>query len=272
MRTATRRKGSMTFESNPAVLSYMARFRARHARALQIGAPVAAIIGALLIDDVLGAWSLIALASIGAYIVIIVGLQTGRSRAARTALVVSAAVVLGFLLAIVIQRIATNANPSGERWLGDRGLLAPVQPRSATGSNITITDSLRPHVQSVWVDAQDQGLVIDPTPVTCHGGRLHVEWHVGNLEPQSADAGIHLTARFNGEPVGTIMRGSLRGIWEDDPADLHAVIDCPSGDHVVDLVVNPSGKYGIPYAVTFGDPDLADEVVLRGFVLTEVWE
>ena len=155
---------------------------------------------------------------------------------------------------------------------GDRGLLDAGTTRTSTGTRTTISDTLRGFDRSVWIDSNDNGLIVDQTTLTCHGGIAHVTWHIGNLEPVSQDVGIHLTARLDGEPIGSILRGSRVDIWGDEPASLHAVVPCPAGDHRLDLEIRSiHGRWGFPYVTSVGEPPSDELLVARGFVVSEVW-
>jgi hypothetical protein len=73
--------------------------------------------------------------------------------------------------------------------------------------------------------------------------------------------------------IGSIIRGSSRGIFNDTPVDLLAVIDCPAGRHGLELTVAwIKGSWGIPFVDTVGNPPSADLVVNRGFVVREIWD
>lgn len=159
-------------------------------------------------------------------------------------------------------------------WVGDRTQFDAVTAATVTGSRFSLTDSLRPHDHSVWIDEDDDGLVVDPTPLECHGGRLHVTWHIGNLEPArvGGEEAVHLSARLDGEVIGTVMRAGKAGTFEDSAMELHTVIDCPVGPHLVDLVIPyVTGVYGFPYVTNLGDAPRPDLRVMRGFILEEVW-
>jgi hypothetical protein len=157
-------------------------------------------------------------------------------------------------------------------WQGNRALLEPGQPTTVTGAMVSLTDNLRPLTETVRIGPEDAGVILDPLSLTCHGGRIRVTWTVGNLEPITPDTGIHLSARLDGQTIGSILRGSNRGIWNDVPTDLVTVADCSPGAHLLDLeVTSISGGWGIPYVVTEGDPPSTTLLVNRGFVVTEVW-
>jgi hypothetical protein len=147
-----------------------------------------------------------------------------------------------------------------------------VAARSATGSQITLTDNLTQHRATVRIGDADNGLILDPMDLECHGGRASISWSVGNLEPIVADTGIHLSARLDGSVVGSIMRGSTLGMWNDTPVELIAVVECPPGQHTLDLRVDSiHGAWGIPYVVNEGEPPSPYLLVNRGFVVREVW-
>ncbi len=147
-----------------------------------------------------------------------------------------------------------------------------MQSTTITGTRMSLTDNLRPQNETVRIGVADDGMILDPLTLTCHGGRIRVTWTVGNLEPIVADTGIHLSARLDDETIGSIIRGSARGIWNDVPVDLVTVADCSPGEHTLDLQVTAiTGGWGIPYVVTKGSPPSSDLVVNRGFIVTEVW-
>lgn len=181
----------------------------------------------------------------------------------------------GLIVAFGVTWLTMDHTPPPPRyWVGDRSQFAPVEPTTARGSGIALTDTLRPHDRSVWIDKDDAGLVIDHTPLDCHGGRLRVTWTVGNLEPAAVEGkqGLHLSARFDGEVLATIYRAGYNGIHEDAPASLHAVVDCPAGAHVLDLEIgHVTGVYGLPYVTNLDDPPRTDVQVLRGFIVMEVY-
>lgn len=174
--------------------------------------------------------------------------------------------LLAFLLAGCTSVGASDA-------YGDRSLLDDGPTQTWTGTRTTITSSLRGFSETVRIDQRDIGLTIDRTALTCHGGVVEITWHVGNLEPTVPDTGIYLTARLDGQPVASITKGSTRGIYDDGPVDLRAVVDCPAGSHVVDLLIDrmwADGGWGIPYVVNVGEPS-DGIVVMRGFVVTETY-
>ena len=157
-------------------------------------------------------------------------------------------------------------------WQGNRSLLEPGESTTVSGAMVSLTDNLRPLTETVRIGPSDAGLILDPLTLTCHGGRIRVTWTVGNLEPITPETGIHLSARLDGATIGSILRGSTRGIWNDVPTDLVTVADCSRGPHVLDLqVTSINGGWGIPYVVTEGNPPSTDLLVNRGFVVTEVW-
>jgi hypothetical protein len=125
---------------------------------------------------------------------------------------------------------------------------------------------------TVRIGDGDAGLIVDKTPVECHGGLAQITWHIGNLEPTIPDTGIHLAVRFDGEVVGGLLRGDPEGIWGDDATDIHAVVECPAGSHVIDLEVQAiSGEWGFPYVANVGERQAHGLVVNRGFTVEEVW-
>lgn len=156
---------------------------------------------------------------------------------------------------------------------GDRSLLADGPTRSYTGSQVTVTDSMRAFARTVRVGERDLGLVFDRTELVCHGGRAVVAWHTGNLEPTVPDTGIQLTAYLDGEPIGSLIKGSTRGIYNDGPVTLHTVIDCPEGLHVLDIrIVHITGSWAVPFTDNIGADAPPGRLVGRGFVMTEVWD
>jgi hypothetical protein len=95
----------------------------------------------------------------------------------------------GLILAIAVTAwLSYTAPPKGD-WRGDRGELATVAARSATGSQVTLTDNLTQHRATVRLGDADTGLILDPMDLVCHGGRASITWAVGNLEPIVADTG-----------------------------------------------------------------------------------
>jgi hypothetical protein len=178
----------------------------------------------------------------------------------------------GIIVAIAVTAWLNYTKPQPDDWRGNRSELATVAARSATGSQVTLTDNLTQHRETVRVGDTDTGLILDPMDLECHGGRASITWTVGNLEPIVADTGIHLSARLDGVVIGSILRGSTRGIWNDTPVTLLAVTDCSAGQHTVDIRVDSiSGAWGIPYVVNEGEPPSPNLLVNRGFVVREVW-
>jgi hypothetical protein len=153
-----------------------------------------------------------------------------------------------------------------------------AQPTTSSGQ-VWVTDSLRdftwtpvlrglPDGTAIDVATGEVVTEIDVTPVSCHGGRVIVEWHVGNLEPQIPHTGIHLAITMDGEVIGGILAGSADGIYDDWPAQIVAAQPCPAGPHVFAVKIQSiSGYWGIPYAQPSGR---AVNVVQRGFVIWEV--
>jgi hypothetical protein len=109
-----------------------------------------------------------------------------------------------------------------------------VQVTSFTGTQVTLTSSLhgytRPLVASY--SKPDPGEPFDVTPVVCHGGLARVTWYMGYLEPMGKKKGIHLSVLMDGRVISTMLRGSVNGVWEDDPATIEAVVRCPRGRRV----------------------------------------
>jgi hypothetical protein len=184
--------------------------------------------------------------------------------------------VIGLVGAIAVAIAAAlwlnSTAPQPDDWRGNRSELATVAARTATGSQVTLTDNLTQHRETVRIGESETGLILDPMDLECHGGRASVTWTVGNLEPIDADTGIHLSARLDGVVIGSILRGSTRGIWNDTPVTLIAVANCPPGRHTLDIHVDAiQGRWGIPYVVNDGDPPSSNLLVNRGFVVREVW-
>ena len=95
-------------------------------------------------------------------------------------------------------------------------------------------------------------------------------WHVGNLEPTVPGTGIYLTMTFDGRAVGSLIRGSTHGVWNDAAQTIFATVDCPQGTHRLSVTIDGFGHWGIPYAANPGEQ--AQRVVVnRGFVVTEIW-
>ena len=93
-----------------------------------------------------------------------------------------------------------------------------------------------------------------------------------NLEPTVPKTGIHLSARLDKAVIGSILRGSTDGIWNDTPVDLYAAVDCPPGRHVLDLeVTHVAGAWGIPYVGSEGAPPSEELRVDPSFLVTEIW-
>ena len=202
------------------------------------------------------------------------GWDAGRVRPRRVlAIGIPIGLALGVALGISLPMFSVLTAPKHvDPQMGIRSFLEPIEPRSFTGSQVTITDSLRRHDQSVWIDDRDAGLVVDETKLECHGGRAYVVWHIGNLEPQSEDVGIHLTAVLDGADIGSILRGTTVDTWGDSPLEIHAVVDCSEGTHRLALRIRSvSGRWGFPYVVNEDEPPSTDLPVNRGFVVTEAW-
>ena len=198
------------------------------------------------------------------------------SRYAELMIRILLAVLTGLVIGVAGYLIGRSPSlPSGAAdasGLGDRSELAFVTPTTVEGSHVTLTDSLRHVTQTVRIGPEDQGRSLDSTAVTCHGGRARVQWSTGNLEPTVIDTGITLTARFDGAPIGSLIRGSSRGDYNDAPAVIAAVVNCPAGMHVVDLLVTRlEGQWGIPYVSSATDPPSTDYHVNRGFIVEEIW-
>ena len=148
-----------------------------------------------------------------------------RSPRIRPLLVLAVGIPWGLLVAfgiVWLSFVFTPRTSDGDAfdpslWQGDRALLEPVEAQSFTGSQITMTDNLRPHDATVRIGPDDVGLVLDPLRLHCNGGRIRVIWTVGDLEPIEPSTGIHLSARLDGVTIGSVLRGSSRGNWNDLP-------------------------------------------------------
>jgi hypothetical protein len=156
--------------------------------------------------------------------------------------------------------------------MGAREHLDHVAATTRVGTNVSLTDTLRPINETVRVGVDDLGMILDRTHLTCHGGRARIIWHVGNLEPTVPGTGIALSARLDGELIGSLLRGSQDGIYNDQPATIVAVVDCPAGDHVLDLVIpHITGSWGIPYVDNPERGPVQHLLMNRGFTVLEVW-
>jgi len=188
------------------------------------------------------------------------------------ALAISIPIGLAIGIGVPLYPLLTAPDSPDPPPMGNRAMLDPLPENVVTGSRVTVTDSLRSHDESVWIDGRDVSLVVDETDVECHGGRAYVVWHIGNLEPQTSDVGIHLTARLDEAEIGSILRGSTVDTWGDSPNSIHAIVDCSAGLHKVDLLIRSiHGRWGFPYVVNEHEPPSPDLRVNRGFVVTEVW-
>lgn len=104
---------------------------------------------------------------------------------------------------------------------------------------------------------------IDSMDLRCHGGTIEITWYVGNLEPTVPQTGIHLSVRLDGAQLATLLKGSTDGVWNDAPASIHTVTQCPAGSHKLEAHIDKlAGGWGIPYA----DPE---NTVQRGFIVRE---
>jgi hypothetical protein len=145
-------------------------------------------------------------------------------------------------------------------------LLSHAAEGTGVGGSVTgqtsLIDNLAGYDDTVVMTAiQD----LDAMAVTCHGGRASIVWYVGNLEPENEMTGIHIGVYFDGELVGSLLKGGTSGVYEDGPAEIRAVVDCSAGWHSFTArIYSISGTWGVPYANS-GD------LVMRGFVMTEVW-
>jgi len=198
------------------------------------------------------------------------GYRTWLSRTSILAIVGWTIAVAGVALLLVRAAPASASHGDG---LGARDLLAGAGvTRVYDGTHTTISDSLASFDQTVRLSAADEGTTIDRTALECHGGRADITWHVGNLEPTVAGTGIHLSATFDGEVIGSMIAGSSDGIWNDRPAGIRAVVACSPGTHQLAIqVVSVNGLWGIPYVVNPGERNIEGLRVNRGFVVTEVW-
>lgn len=152
---------------------------------------------------------------------------------------------------------------------GNRGLLDDGPTRSWGGERASVHTSERGFTETVRVTADDVGRTIDPLDVECHGGVAEVGWYVGNLEPVKPSTGIHLSLRMDGDVISSALVGSTDGVYNDQPAEVRAVLDCPAGPHRFDLLIEQvTGGWGIPY-VQNTDDDHGGLVVRRGLT---VWE
>lgn len=141
--------------------------------------------------------------------------------------------------------------------------------RQYTGRRTTVTEGLSSFNKTVRaVDAGGSKPSVgtfDKTPVQCHGGMASVVWHVGNLEPTTPETGIHLSIFMDGERIGSLLKGSYNGVWEDGPEEIYTVVRCPRGPHTFYAAIDSlGGGWGIPYA---NEGDL----VKRGLIITENW-
>jgi hypothetical protein len=195
-----------------------------------------------------------------------------RAAGSRLLRAVAIAVPVGVALGVGFAILRYFVAPPAQDWRGDLAALDDGPAFSLTGDRFSITDSMRTFRESVWIDHQMEGGAVDRTVVECHGGRAQVTWHIGNLEPVTRDSGIHLTVRMDGAPVASILRGSAVDTWGDAPLTIHAVVDCSSGQHVIDLhVSNVDGAWGFPFVVNRGDPLSPLSRIGRGFIIREVW-
>jgi hypothetical protein len=180
------------------------------------------------------------------------------------------AVVVGLDLGTALH-VLSHPQAAVAEAMGDRDLLGAAPVVTRLGTNIALTDSLRPINRTVRVVAKDLHMTLDRTPLTCHGGRARITWHVGNLEPTVPMTGIALSVRLDGKVIGSLLRGSADGTYNDNPASIMAVADCPAGEHVLDVVISEiDGGWGIPYVANVGER--ADHLLMnRGFIVMEVW-
>lgn len=147
-----------------------------------------------------------------------------------------------------------------------------VEARAYSGNRTKITDGLTTFRETPVVTREDSGRRLDRLEFECHGGRAKIMWHIGNLEPRKPATGIHLTVRLDDERIASLLKGSTRGIWNDAPAEIHEVVDCPAGRHVLELAIESvHGAWGFPYVVNPGEPPSEHLRVNRGFIVEEVW-
>lgn len=153
--------------------------------------------------------------------------------------------------------LAANVNlPPGDR----------AQQTSRTGNRTTLTTNLVTYNETYRVQAgPNLPARLDEMRIRCHGGTLRLTWQLGNLEPTHPDTGIHLTAYLDGKAVGSLLKGSTRGIWNDGPVQIESAVNCPGGQHKLWVSIDSiQGSWGIPYA---NEPDH----VQRGFIAEEIW-
>jgi hypothetical protein len=137
-------------------------------------------------------------------------------------------------------------------------------PTHTAAGRVWLTDRLVTFDAAFRITHEQQGERFDPTNLVCHGGRAQITWHIGNLEPTNPDTGIHVSVLFDGDKVGTLLKGSTRGVYEDGPEEIQTVVPCPPGRHQLAVTVDSiEGEWGFPYA---NDAD----VVQRGFIVEEV--
>jgi hypothetical protein len=145
---------------------------------------------------------------------------------------------------------------------------APLKSSSYTGTRTTVTWALATYTDllletpSVPRPTED----FDVTRVRCHGGVARVTWYVGNLEPNTATSGIHISVFMDGRIIASLLKGGNHGIWEDAPASVETVVRCPAGLHVFSVRAGQAvtSTWGMPYANS-------NDRVQRGFIVEEVW-
>jgi hypothetical protein len=145
--------------------------------------------------------------------------------------------------------------------------MAAASVRSFVGEKVSVTYALSSYSGRVVVSAgrPSSDTRLDTTRVSCHGGVAHVAWYIGDLEPETPGAGIHVSAYMDGTKIATLIKGGGKGIWEDGPASIDTVVRCPRGRHVFWVErTQTDSLWGFPYA------NQTDRVQ-RGFIVTEYW-
>jgi hypothetical protein len=197
----------------------------------------------------------------------------GGPRSGLTASKVFFAIAVGLDIGVALHFYGAGAAAiAADDNLGARELLDAVPATTRSGSQVSMTDTLQPIDATVRVDAYDLGMKLDRTVLFCHGGRARITWHVGNLEPTVPQTGIALSIRLDGQIIGSLLRGSVEGIYEDGPASIMAVADCSPGEHELDLAISQiTGGWGIPYVANVRRGAVDYLQMNRGFIVMEVW-
>lgn len=191
------------------------------------------------------------------------------SQATRRTTIAALAVMAVVLISLLVRQRGTEPVTEYE-LLGAKEMLRPGDTTTSTGSQTTVTTNMAPREWTVRIGPSHDGLELDPVEVECHGGVALARWYVGNLEPINPSSGIHLTMTMDSEPLSTALVGSTDGIWNDQPATIEAVVDCPAGARTFAVVVDGiTGFWGIPYVQTPGDSYTYP--VQRGMTVREVW-